>query len=229
MGLFDAIVGGVTGFLSGGPAGAAVGALGGLASHGGTAQSTATQIMRRAYTPAEAQVYNMIQKRLPGLLEKLGPDQQQQFINEAMNVLNTQGEKKLDEYFNQQEAKMSAAMKRTGGDLGSVALYRRKELAGEHARASGEMRAQNMLTANQLGLARSDAILRTAGGLAGIATSYDAMRNIGQTQTVSKPNSFMETAFQAMGHAVTSPYSYFGRQWGFGNQDNQDKKKGDHQ
>lgn len=207
MGFFDGLLGGVGGFLAGGPLGAGLGFLGG-AFGGDDARRTTTR--PRPWSASERRLLDSLYPAIQGATTapRTGALARRFFgeINPAI-----MGD--IDETFRRAGGDLALRQAYTGTGPSSTAAYRQAMLAGEHGRARASGRATARTTAEQLALGRENANLARLSGLTGVlGTLYGS----GQETTTAIPNRGLTEGLSLGGYGLTSPFSYYNRMGGLG-------------
>jgi len=209
MGLFDGLVGGLTGLVSGGPVGAGLGALGGL--FGQNDARTESGVNLRPLTPQEQAIQRQAMSQIQGLTGQLGAAQDPGNLQALYNAIYNPAATAINESFVRGGAAQDAQALLRGTGPSSRMQENVVRRQGQQAQALGNASSQATLGAQQMAGQQAATAANSIGSLQSVLNSLYANQMGQSTQFTREPGAGANAAFGAMGTALTGNDSWWNK------------------
>ena len=212
------LMGAASGFLTGGPAGAAVGALGGALSGGGNTTTGATAQQVRAMTPEERKRYEAAQGMSMANMQMLQPGALDARRDEIGGELQATLEGKLGMRYEKEKARQSESLMARGMGGGSSAAAMKSSLFGQTQQALGMGTLQAKTQAGNMALNELASYRANLGATESIFSGIESARrgSISGTQSQTGPDTSTADILGMGMSALTDSDSAWNKEGGWG-------------
>lgn len=211
MSFLSGLAGGLGGLATGGPLGAAAGAAAGFLG-GDDNQRQTTRFQLRDLSQQRKAIIDQIEEAMPGLLSSLSPQARDEMAAKFEDLARKKGITEVRKTFRDLRKQHKLDMARTGGSLGSVDLYAKREFGRGEAEALDTVRREATLFGENVASGRARETLGTLGTFQNAISGFEGLRTLGAGSTVTQNQNPLGGASMLLGYAATDEDSWLRRQ-----------------